>query len=304
MKPKKILIVEDDDFSRGVVEKLLESSNYETCSCCSGGEGLASLKQQSFDVLITDLHMPGMDGFELIRKARMIHPGLPTILITGFSGEEVRDKAKEEKVDGFFSKPVDWDALYLLLGTLSGSEKIRNKDMSLSVSGRKRPFQPRGIIFALILFILILFGIQPSKAQPPFHPQNKPMLRMDGQDAYWKSSDLDLTEAQKKTLGGLQRAYASEALPLRMELMSLRFELRHLIQDPNVQPKILLDRQKKISELQAKLDDLSLSYQIKARSILTKEQLDRLPQDCLLEMGIGYGAGVGIGRGPRRGPRW
>jgi CheY-like chemotaxis protein len=303
MKSQKILIVEDDDFSRGVMEKLLQSYNYETFSCALPEEAITRLKQEPFNILITDLHMPGMDGFKLIRKARMIHPGLPTILITGFSGEEVRDKAKEEKVDGVFSKPVDWDPLYLLLGTLPGSEKIRNKNMSLSVSGRKRPFQPRGIIFALILFILILFGIQPSKAQPPFHPQNKPKLRMDGQDAYWKSSDLDLTEAQKKTLEGLQRAYASEALPLRMELMSLGFELRYLIRDPNVQPKILLDRQKKISELQAKLDDLSLSYQIKARSILTKEQLERLPQDYSLGMELGFGTEIGIGRRPRKGPR-
>jgi CheY-like chemotaxis protein len=303
MKSQKILIVEDDDFSRGVMEKLLQSYNYETFSCALPEEAITRLKQEPFNILITDLHMSGMDGLELIRKARMIHPSLPTILITAFSGEEVRDKAKEEKVDGFFSKPVDWAPLYLLLGTLSGSEKIRNKDMSLSVSGRKRPFQPRGIIFALILFILILFGIQPSKAQPPFHPQNKPKLRMDGQDAYWKYSDLDLTEAQKKTLEGLQRAYASEALPLRMELMSLGFELRYLIRDPNVQPKILLDRQKKISELQAKLDDLSLSYQIKARSILTKEQFERLPQDYSFGMELGFGTEIGIGRRPRKGPR-
>ena len=126
---------------------------------------------------------------------------------------------------------------------------------------------------------------------------------MDGQAACWKSSDLALTEEQTKALEGLQRDYMAEAMPLRRELMSLRFELRHLIRDPNVQSKVLFDRQKKISDLQVKLDNLSLSYQIKARSMLTKEQLEQLPQNCSLGTSPEYEMLIGIGRGLRRGIR-
>jgi hypothetical protein len=149
-----------------------------------------------------------------------------------------------------------------------------------------------GIVFPLISYLLIMLGVQPSKAQPSFFPQSKPMLRLDGQNACWESADLGLTEVQKKALKSLQRTYALEALPLRVELISLRFELRYLIRDRNAQPNILLDRQKKISELQAKLDDLRLLYQIKARSLLTKEQFEKLPHDCSLGMEVGYGMGV------------
>jgi YesN/AraC family two-component response regulator len=244
-----------------------------------------------------------MDGFELIRKAKMIQPDLPTILITGFPTEEIQSKAKEERVDGFFFKPVDWDELYLLLGTLLGSGKIRSKDLSSSVRGRKRPFQSGGIVFALVLSILILFDIQPSKAQPSFYPENKSTWRMGGQGACWQSSDLALTEAQTKTLEGLQCAYMAEAMPLRKELMSIRFEFRHLIRDPNVQSKILFDRQKQISELQVTLDNLWLSYQIKARSVLTKAQLEQLPKDCSLGINPEYEMRIDIGRGPRKGLR-
>jgi Spy/CpxP family protein refolding chaperone len=155
------------------------------------------------------------------------------------------------------------------------------------------------IVFALISYLLIIFGSQPSKAQSPFYPQSKPMLRMDGQNGCWESTDLGLTEAQKEALEGLQRAYVLEALPLRIELISFRFELRHMIRDSNVQPKILLDRQKKISELQAKLDHLSLSYLIKARSIFTKEQWKQLPSDFSMGMELGSGIGVGLGTSPR-----
>jgi hypothetical protein len=151
--------------------------------------------------------------------------------------------------------------------------------------------------------ILIFFNVQPSEAQPPFRPQNKSVLRLDSQEVCWKSSDLALTEAQTKTLENLQCTYAAEAMPLRKDLMSIRFELRHLIRDPNIPSNVLFDRQKKISELQVRLDNLSLSYQIKARSILTKEQLEQLPHGCSLGMSPEYEGRIGIGKGPRRGPQ-
>jgi len=298
MKTQKILIVEDDVFSRGAMEKLLQSYNYETFSCALAEEAISRLKQESFDILITDLHMRGMDGFELIRNARMIQPGLLTIMITGFPAEEVKCKAKQEKLDGFFSKPVNWDELNTLLDTLSGSERVQYARKGIGL------YRPERILLAIILFISIIFGVQLSKAQPPFHPQNEPMLRPDSHGSCWESSDLVLSEEQIKALETLQLYYRTMGVPPRRELMSLRFELFHLIRDSNVQSNILLDRQKRISELRAKLDSLSLSYQIKARSIFTKDQLDRLPQDCLLGMDTGYETRMGVGRGPRRGARW
>jgi CheY-like chemotaxis protein len=300
MKTRKILIAEDDAFSRGAMEKLLQNYNYETFSCALPEEAIARLKQESFYILITDLHMPGMDGFELIRKARMIQPRLLTILMTGFPTDEIKCRAKEEGVDGFFSKPVDWDELYTLLDTLTGSGKVNNQDMPINIRKGKWAYVSRGILFALILLLLTIFYVQMSKAQPPFYPQNKPMLRPDSQGACWKSSDLVLTEEQTRALESLQRDYTAEASILRRELMSLRFELFHLIRDPNVQSNILFDRQRRISELRTKLDNLSLSNQIKARSIFTKDQLDRLPQDCLLGMDTGYEMQIGISRGPGR----
>ncbi len=66
-------------------------------------------------------------------------------------------------------------------------------------------------------------------------------------------------------------------------------------------PKILLDRQKKISELQAKLGNLVFSFQMKARSIFTKEQLERLPEDCLLGIESGFGMDAGTRRGVWKG---
>jgi CheY-like chemotaxis protein len=301
MKNTRILITEDDTISREVMAKLLQSCHYETCSCTLAEEAIARIKQEPFNILITDLQMPEMDGFELIRNVRMIHPEILTIMITGFSTDEIRCRAKAEGIDGFFSKPVEWDELYTLLDNLSESVKTGNQNMPSKAGNDRRPHLSRGIVFALIFLLFAVFDANPSKAQPPFHLQNRPMLKAEGPEACWQSSDLALTETQIKSLGGLRSDYAVETMPLRRELFSLRFELRHLIRDPNVDPRVLLDRQKKISDLQAKLDNLSFSYQIKGRSILTREQLEQLPRDCSLELEAVFGTGAGMSRGPRRG---
>lgn len=155
-----------------------------------------------------------------------------------------------------------------------------------------------------ILIALILTNMKISEAQRSFPSNTKPNLRMDSQGTCWGPSSLALTEAQKNALENVRRTYMAEAMPMRTELFALRIELRHLLSDPNVQSKLLFDRQKKISVLQAKLDDLSLSYQIKVRSIFTKEQLEQLPMDWLLGIDTGYETRMGVGRGPRREPRW
>ena len=155
-----------------------------------------------------------------------------------------------------------------------------------------------------ILIALILINIKVSEAQEAFPKLNRPNLRMDSQGMPMKPPASDLTGEQAKALDSLCRSYIAEASPIRTELFALRIELRHLLLDPNVQPQILFDRQRKISALQARLEELSLSYQVKAKSIFTKEQLERLPMDWLLGMDTGYETRMGVGRGPRREPRW
>ena len=161
----------------------------------------------------------------------------------------------------------------------------------------------RRLAFAFVPFSLIVFDSQIPKAQLPVHFKNRSMLRTDSQKACWQFPDLGLTEQQTKSLESLQHDYTPEAMPLQRELLPLRFELRHLIRDPDIPSKVLLDRQKKISELQMKLGSLSFSYQMKVRSVFTREQLGRFPEDCLPGVEAGYEVFMSISRrpyGPRR----
>jgi len=161
-----------------------------------------------------------------------------------------------------------------------------------------------GIFMMLILSFLTLLGIQFLEAQERFPKLDRPSLRMDSQGRCWKSPYVGLTEDQIKALENLQRAYQAETASKYRELMVSRIELQHYVSDRNITLQDIMEQHKRLLALQTELESLSFSYQMKARSILTKEQLERLPQDCLLDMGIGYGTGMGIGRGPRRGQRW
>jgi len=118
MKAPKILIAEDDAFFRDAMERLLESSGYETRSCSCGKEAVARLAEEVFDILITDFQMPGMDGLELIRRARNMDPTMAMILVTGVPPEDLGDRLKKSKLDAFLSKPLDWQELSLLLESL------------------------------------------------------------------------------------------------------------------------------------------------------------------------------------------
>ncbi len=137
-----------------------------------------------------------------------------------------------------------------------------------------------------IMIVLILVNIKVSEAQRTFPSNNQPNLRMDSQGTCLDFSSLALTEEQKRALETLRRAYTAEAIPLRTVLFALKIKLRHLLSDLNVQPQILFDQQRKISALQGKFEELSLSYQVKARSVFTKEQLERLPQGWAFEIGL------------------
>ncbi|OGP64013.1 MAG: hypothetical protein A2170_09510 [Deltaproteobacteria bacterium RBG_13_53_10] len=161
----------------------------------------------------------------------------------------------------------------------------------------------RGIFLVLIILLLTLFVIQISQAQEAFPKMSKPDLRMDNQKARGQSSFFALTENQKKALETLHRTYMAESMPISRELWVLKIELRHLLSDPYVQPQILFDQQRKISTLQARLEELALSYQVKAKSILTKEQLERFPQDWAIEIIPGHDMKMGVSGGRQKGRR-
>jgi two-component system, cell cycle response regulator CpdR len=80
----RILLAEDDDSLRGFLARALERAGYEVVACADGDDAAARL-DEVWDLLLTDIVMPGMDGIEVARQAAARHPGLRIMFITGFA---------------------------------------------------------------------------------------------------------------------------------------------------------------------------------------------------------------------------
>ena len=101
----RVLVVDDEEAIRDLIAKTLTMADYEVNTASDGQAALDALKDADFDLLITDLRMPGMDGLTVIRQARRLSPSLPIIIITGYSTEASAIEAINLGVCGYLTKP-------------------------------------------------------------------------------------------------------------------------------------------------------------------------------------------------------
>ncbi len=100
-----ILLAEDDEAVREFVKRALAHYGHEVTAVGDGGAALAALEQSPYDLLLTDIVMPGMDGIALALKATKDRPALPVVLMTGFAAERQRAHNLDALIDRVVSKP-------------------------------------------------------------------------------------------------------------------------------------------------------------------------------------------------------
>lgn len=101
----RILVVDDEESVRGLVAKTLTDADYEVETASDGATAIERLRGSAWDLLITDLKMPGMDGLSVIREARRHTSALPIIIITGYSSEASAIEAINLGVRYYITKP-------------------------------------------------------------------------------------------------------------------------------------------------------------------------------------------------------
>ena len=101
----KILLAEDDDDMRNFLVKALEKAGHDVTSFAEGLSAFEEIKQTSFDLLLTDIVMPEMDGIELARRASELDPSLKIMFITGFAAVALHPDSKAPKDAKVLSKP-------------------------------------------------------------------------------------------------------------------------------------------------------------------------------------------------------
>jgi excisionase family DNA binding protein len=101
----RVLVVDDEASIRDLLAKTLALAEYDVDLAPDGRTGLERLRMIPYDLLITDLKMPGVDGLAVIREARRLKADIPVIIITGFSTESSAIEAVNLGVSGYLTKP-------------------------------------------------------------------------------------------------------------------------------------------------------------------------------------------------------
>jgi len=119
----KILIVDDDKNLLSVLKTILAEEDNDVTTSSDGGTAIDLLRKSKFDLVITDLMMPGTNGIEVLREAHKIDPDILVILITGFASLETAVQAIREGAYDYITKPFKLDEIKIIVN--NAREKIR-----------------------------------------------------------------------------------------------------------------------------------------------------------------------------------
>ena len=120
----KILVVEDDrDLNRSVCT-FLNHSGYEAIGCLGADEAYDEMYKTTFDLIISDIMMPGTDGFEFAKTVRSLNNDIPILFMTARDDFASKQRGFRIGIDDYMVKPIDLDELFLRIGALLRRSKI------------------------------------------------------------------------------------------------------------------------------------------------------------------------------------
>jgi len=119
-KSPRILIVDDDAGQRSLLDSFLTSQGFETVLAASGEEALEILRAQVFNLMISDVRMPGLSGLETLRRARQERAVLPVLLVTAYADIREAVDAMRDGALNYLAKPIDLDELLATVRQATG----------------------------------------------------------------------------------------------------------------------------------------------------------------------------------------
>ncbi len=120
----KVLVVEDDRDLNKTVCSFLNNSGYEAVGCLSAEEAYDAMYDNMFDIVISDIMMPGIDGFEFAKSVRELNQDIPILFMTARDDFASKQRGFRIGVDDYMVKPVDLDEMFLRIGALLRRAKI------------------------------------------------------------------------------------------------------------------------------------------------------------------------------------
>jgi len=181
--PVSTLIVDDDEVVCKLLETVLIGAGHDVYTCLSGQQAIAKLKERSFDLVITDLKMPGIDGFDVLRKAKASDPLCEVIVITAYGSVESAVEAMKLGAHDHITKPFNLDHIILV------ADKALEKRALVRVA-QERDFYERlsrtdGLteIYNYRAFHDLL-GLEIGRSKRYLHPLSLLMIDVDNLNVY------------------------------------------------------------------------------------------------------------------------
>lgn len=122
----KILVVEDERDLNRFVSLSLRNNGYEVISCYDGQEALQRAENERFDLVLSDIMMPKMDGFELCESVKALYKDIPFVFMTAKDDKLSKLTGYSLGVDDYVVKPFDMDILLMKLSAILRRSKIKN----------------------------------------------------------------------------------------------------------------------------------------------------------------------------------
>ena len=120
----KILVLEDDKELNRTVCAFLNNSGYEAVGCLNANEAYDALYENMIDLIVSDIMMPGVDGFEFAKNVRDVNSEIPILFMTARDDIASKQRGFRIGVDDYMVKPIDLDELFLRIGALLRRSKI------------------------------------------------------------------------------------------------------------------------------------------------------------------------------------
>ena len=120
----QILVVEDDKDLNRTVCAFLNASGYQATGCLNANDAYDAMYGTMFDLIVSDIMMPGIDGFEFAKTVRSLNENIPILFMTARDDFAAKQRGYRIGVDDYMVKPIDLDELFLRIGALLRRAKI------------------------------------------------------------------------------------------------------------------------------------------------------------------------------------
>ena len=120
----KILVVEDDKGLNRTVCAFLNASGYQAIGCLNATDAYDAMYANLFDLIVSDIMMPGIDGFEFAEAVRSLNQEIPILFVTARDDFSAKQRAYRVGIDDYMVKPIDLDEMFLRIGALLRRAKI------------------------------------------------------------------------------------------------------------------------------------------------------------------------------------